>query len=163
MRVSSDTAGQAKDPGLDSGLSLGLNLPICPSGIDLPTGSWGADPSHIGAGGRRRGKEKGIPPSSLCLMGRAMSFPGYVPGAHTVPEKPSLTGRSFAITSVMRWKQSQPEEVLSGELGPSRGGGGREMDSSTNPNVKTIMSSGLHQNRPSARLANRPEFAEPGV
>lgn len=36
------------------------------------------------------------------------------------------------------------------------------MESSKNPNVKTIMSSGLHQNRPSPRLANRPEFAEPG-
>lgn len=159
LHGSRDSASQARTKGLDPRLSLGLSLPICPLGRDLPSRFFWFRPllrGGIGAGLRSTGKEKGVRLCSLCLVGQGRVLPG---------------GRSWCA-HIQREVISDRAQLCHYALGgshhsprnPSResqgGPGGGEMCSSKEANVRTILNSEFNQNRPSARPANRPESAD---
>lgn len=155
------TASRAKAPGLDSGLSLGLSPPMCPSGGDFRYGFFQCGPllrGSIRAGGRRIGKEKQIRLSSICPTGRGRVLPRGHPWHSHVAREASSDRAQFchaldevgAITAggipLLRARDVPGEE------------GKRHLVASECQNHRELRAP---PKQAISQTRNRPEFAEP--
>lgn len=86
--------------------------------------------------------------------GRCPSLDTLLASTHSM----RIAGYGILVVPVMRWKHPRSAEFLLRELGAP---GGEAVYFSKQTDVKTIISSGFNKNRPPAKLAGRPQLAEP--